>query len=186
MTCWGNYHFFFNFRHKKWLDLNQDIICIIKHNKKRLRKLGLAKAGHAERRILWVGQVSGRRHKATALWLDMAPPSFHPPGRYRGSADRIAPFSSAALRFQVVDWWCLFLATIPVFRSLAVRFTLAPRFIADWGLNCYKFRLNLNFSAEHWTPGKFPQERSFWMDLKIQHSCGLTTSQLKGAGFGFP
>jgi hypothetical protein len=26
--------FFFNFRHKKWLDLNQDIVCIIKHNKK--------------------------------------------------------------------------------------------------------------------------------------------------------
>ena len=24
------------------------------------------------------------------------------------------------------------------------------------------------------------------MDLKIQRSCGLTTSQLKGSGFGFP
>lgn len=89
-----------------------------------------------------------------------------------------------SLEVQVVYWQC-FLAASPVFRGLNVRFTLVPRFIWDWGLNCYKFRLNLNFSTEHWTPGKFPQEKSFWMDLKIQHSCGLTTSQLKGSGFVF-
>lgn len=74
-----------------------------------------------------------------------------------------------------------FLATSLAFRGSTVRFTLVPKFIWDWSLNCYKFRLNLNFSAE---PGRFPQEPSFWMDLKIQHSCRLTTSQLKGSGFG--
>lgn len=87
-------------------------------------------------------------------------------------------FFLGSLEMQVAYWWC-FLGTSPAFRGLTVRVTWVPKFIRDWGLNCNKFRLNLNFSAEHWTPGKFPQERSFWMDLKIQRSCGLTTSQLK-------
>lgn len=90
-----------------------------------------------------------------------------------------------SLEMQVA-YWPSFLATSPVFRVPSVRVTLVSEFIWGRGLNCYKFRLNSNFSAEHWTPGKFPQERSFWTDLKIQRSCGLTTSQLKGSGSGFP
>lgn len=58
--------FFFNFRHKKWLDLNQDIICIIKHNKKRLGKWGLAEVGSSRRR----SRLSLVETVATALLLD--------------------------------------------------------------------------------------------------------------------
>lgn len=134
----------------------------------------------------WVGEIPGRRSSVAAALLF-----------YSGSNDVVSPPGKrwiqhwqgwtlffGSLEIHVAYSWCI-LATSPVFRGLSVRFTSVPKFIWDWSLNCYKFRLNLNFSAEHWTPGKFPQERSFWMDLKIQHSCGLTTSQLKGSGFSF-
>lgn len=151
---------------------------------------GLAEAGSAGRSRLflswvgdWVREVPVRRICiATALQLRKQWRSFSPRERWmrcwQGWTLLRKPWNVSCLL-------TIFLATSPDFRGLSVRLTSAPRFIWDWGLNCYKFRLNLDFSAEHWTPGKFPQERSFWMDLKIQRSCGLTTSQLKGSGFIF-
>ena len=152
---------------------------------------GLAEAGSAGRRsrlfLSWVGdwvcEVPVRRKGvATALQLREQWRGFSPRERWmrywQGWTLLREPWNVSCLL-------TIFLATSPDFRGLSVRFTSAPRFIWDWGLNCYKFRLNLDFSVEHWTPGKFPQERSFWMDLKIQRSWGLTTSQLKGSGFIF-
>lgn len=133
----------------------------------------------------WLGEVPGRRCVATALLLDSGSSDVaSPPGKRRMQHCQGWTLFLGSLKIQVAYSWCM-LATRPAFRGRSIRFALVPKFIWNRSLNCYKSRLNLNFSAEHWIPGKFPQEQSFWMDLKIQHACGLTTSRLKGSGFGF-
>lgn len=133
----------------------------------------------------WLGEVPRRRCVATAPLLDSGSSDVaSTPGKKRMQHCQGWTLFLGSLKIQDA-YSCYMLATRPVFRGPSVRFALVPKFIWNRSLNCYKFRLNLNFSAEHWTPGKFPQKQSFWMDLKIQHSCGLTTSQLKVSGFGF-
>ena len=96
--------FFFNFRHKKWLDLNQDIICIIKHNKK-AGEVGTGRGWKCweEKQTAWwvvgdggVGEVPARRKcVATALTLDSGSNavSLLPQGRDTCSIDRVGPSS---------------------------------------------------------------------------------------------